>query len=397
MARTGFTGLDAISAQVDGLAAALPSGVSYDTTTPNGSGRSLKIIPASGSASSQCTLTAGGTTGWRRFFVRFDVLPTTNPRGFYGAFGAGNNIRIRSDGKIQIYSGSTAGVTGTTVLSTTQWYMFDVVNNSSTSNILRVRITPITAGVPGTSIDEITGTTAYTFTELIGAADTVADTYTAYFDHFSADSSTASPIGFGWVLLSLPISDNARAAKWTAGTSGTTNLFDAVDNLPPTGKVSPQTTTSAITHAGGGAGNEDYDANMTTYATLGIGAADTINAIQAIMIHGEDIATGTKTLTFAVKSNPAGSFETNFSAGADAGAVGTFPTNWTTTRGTVISSPSVTLANSPVMTARRPLTESRLADVCFMGLYIDYTPTIVSFIAKPPTVIQQSVKRASLF
>lgn len=341
------------------------AGATIDATSQITGTYSLKIVAASGTA------TYGGFNGtlgigdYVRFRIKVTVRPSTTARVIQGAITLNTlNLRLNPNGTIAVYVNTTLIGTSTTALTdTSRIYLVEARSLAGT-------------GVDALKIDgavEVTGNipSSSAANEAIGATDTVADTYTAFFGDYAGD--TADFPGDGRVVLSLPISDNARAAKWTGGAGGTTNLFAAVDNTPPTGTAS-ETDSTQIEHSGGGAGNEDYDADMTTYSSLGVGASDTVNAVQALFAHGEDIATGTKTLTFGVKSNPAGSFESNFSAGNDAGAVGTYPTTWVVKRGTIINNPSVTVANSPVMTARRPGTESRVASVCFMGMYVDYTP-----------------------
>ena len=360
----------------------LATGITIDTGE-----KALKIVPVSGANTSVSFGAPTGVNNWRRMRIKFTAFPTTNARAIAGIVSSGGpNIRINPSGKLDWYIFNTLNDSGTTVLSLNTVYTIEFRSSNVAGSQVKLRIN---------GVDEITNSNNSLISGLVGANDTAADTYTMFVYDYVCDD-TAFP-GLGGVTFLFPISDNARAAKWTAGTSGTTNLWDAVDNNPPTGKVSPQTTTSAITHAGGGAGNEDYDANMTVYTSAGIGASDTIAAMQAVVAHGEDIATGTKTLTFAIKSNPAGSFETAFNAGGDVGAVGAYATNWTITRGTIINSPTVTVGSSAVMSVRRNSTESRLADVCFMGIFVDYSTTPATFRATPPRVLSQSIRRASLY
>ncbi len=366
MARTFLTNFDSQDRVASGISSAsLPSGVSFDTSVKRATGlASLKFVPASGSGASAVSLNFTAGNDWRRFNLQFTVLPAST-RMILGTTASGN-IRITSSGNLAFYSSTTLVGTGTATLTdTNRIYAIDVRSSNVAESQVKVRVD---------GVDDITVTSNVQITSTVGCVDTVAATYTMYLHGVAVDGA-AFP-GPGEISLLLPISDNARAAKWVAGsnaTTATTNLWEGVNNTPPVGTASSNAVTAAISHTGGGAGNEDYDANMTTYSTAGINSFDTVNAIQAVFAHGEDISTGTKTLTFGVKSNPAGSFETNFSAGGDSGACGTWPTTWTLTRGTVISTPSVTVGSSPVMTARRPSTDTRSADVCFMGMYVDYT------------------------
>lgn len=191
--------------------------------------------------------------------------------------------------------------------------------------------------------------------------------------------------GEGKVVLLLPISDNSRGS-WVAGsntTTATTSLFAAIDNTPPVGTATSNAVTACISNAISGATNPNGDFNMTTYSTAGLVAGDTVSCVQQIIVHGEDAATGTKTGTFAIVSNPSsgtadtikGPTSSNF--GPDAGgAVSAYPTNWIVQRGTVVYSPSVTLGTSPVGRISKSDTGTRAADCCFMGIYVDYVPGV---------------------
>ncbi len=208
------------------------------------------------------------------------------------------------------------------------------------------------------------------------------------------DSGWIGPHG---VVLLVPTADSAVGANWQNGAAGTTNLFDAVNNLPPVGKLTAsKTALTQIQHTGGA--NNSYDATMTTYTAAGVPAGATINFVQCVDADGEDIATGTKLLAFSIVSNPAVATSGNVTAGADAGACGTYPTLWTVHTGTLTLAPSVTLGTAPVMRVNRPETVSRLADVCFMGILVDFTPAAaVAFLAPPALVISQAVKRAAFY
>jgi hypothetical protein len=181
--------------------------------------------------------------------------------------------------------------------------------------------------------------------------------------------------------MALPISDNTNTAC-TNGAGTTTNLWDAVNNTPPTGVVSAsETATTNIKYPA--SATENYIANLETYSTLGIVSGDTVLAVQSVVQHGEDIVTGTKNLqNVGALTNPTVG-GASVVAGADAGAHGTSPSLWTTTRGTLTTSPSVTLGTSPTIQASR-ISEARVACIDFMGMVVAWTPGAV--VANPPYV-----------
>ena len=551
--RTAILGFQSKSSYIDLNATALNTGWSYDTTISRTGGVSLKCIAQSGSSTVH-TLPGIGGGVFHRFYLRVTSRPSTTARIIWGGTG-GANLRLNPDGTIAYYTSTTlVGTSATALTDTTKWYRIEC------------RGVPSGAGsVDYLKIDDetLTGTVsvgATTVTNQIGPSDTVADTYTVYYADFAEDELQFPGACIG-INLALPISDNARAAKWTGGIGGTTNLYDAVNNTPPTGTAT-ETDTSQIEHSGGGAGNEDYDANLTTYTNLGVGTlisstqtyqtatdgsssldvgnaagnfygclsftapatgavrsiavrlsktggpadnllvelwsnnssqpgtkisdlasiggglisgatdryvlwatnstglvtnatrywivfkrsgstdaanfynikyhltasaedvgvgtsapswtmttggvgqlevavgdGDQVLAIQSFFAHGEDINTGTKTLTYGLKSNPAQTFAANFSAGNDGGALGTYPTGWIVARSIVFDAPhGLTVGNSPVLTARRPSTETRVASVCFMGSYVEWatytTPTPESDDAIPHYLLLMDIPEA---
>ena len=65
------------------------------------------------------------------------------------------------------------------------------------------------------------------------------------------------------------------------------------------------------------------------------------------------------------------------------------PDYWNERRGTIATSPSVTLGTSPVMEVYRPESASRVASVCFMGMLVAWTPAAVAANPLPLRVYPQ--------
>ena len=96
-------------------------------------------------------------------------------------------------------------------------------------------------------------------------------------------------------------------------------------------------------------------------------------AVQSIVRHGEDIATGTKTAqNCGALTNPtvAGA---NITFGNDGGAHGAEAGLWVTAYGTVTTSPSVTLGTSPTIRTSR-VSEARVGCIDFMAMAVAWTP-----------------------
>jgi len=367
MAKGGIAGFETNDIST-GLLEIPGTGCTFDTTIVRTGTYSGKVVPTSGVSCRFQLAFMVGTAGvaFLRFYIRVTARPATTARLIHGQISASStSLRLNPDGTVAYYQNTTLIGTSTIALTdTTRWYMLEIRTLDGTSvTVLQIDGVPQVTGSPS----------SWTLSSQLGADDTVADTYTAYFDDVAWD--TAAFPGPGKAVLLRPISDNARAALWTGGVGGTTNLFDAVNNNPPIGTAT-ETDLTQIEHAGGAAGTTDaYDANMTSYTTAGMGASDTVNSISFFIVHGEDSGTGTKLLNFSLVSNPTqASSLANFTAGGDVGALGTYGSNWTMRVNGIISSPSVTLGTSPVMRVVRPETAARVASVCFMGMYVDYTP-----------------------
>lgn len=322
---------------------------------------------------------------YARAYLRFTDLPASTV--IVMRFGTGTatfyySARLTSLGKLQLFEdtgGTQVGSDSAATIVTGQWYRIEMFHSSylNTPDSVELRLDGVTVA---SQTAEVQSTAPVAFQvgwiDAPGANKTLDIDDMCMNDDSGADQNTWP--GDGNVVLLLPTSDNARAALWTGGAGGTTNLFDAVDNTPPVGTAT-ETNTTQIEHAGGAAGSTDaYDANMTTYTAAGVGATDTITLVQLIAVHGEDIATGTKLLAFSIVSNPAVASSGNVTAGNDAGALGTYPTNWTIHRGTVSYAPTVTKGTAPVMRALRPETATRVASVCFMGILVEYVPPVAA-------------------
>jgi hypothetical protein len=226
---------------------------------------------------------------------------------------------------------------------------------------------------------------------LFGSASYFMRTYWYYdgtstwLDDFAVNdnngSSQNSWPGEGNVVLLLPISDN-QVGEWRGGAGGSSNLWEAINNIPPVGTAT-ETDTSQIesdaTDSTADGPTETYKANMATYTSAGIGAGDTIKVLYPVLCHGEDSATGTKNGSLQILSNPTASAATTFLYGRDQGALGTWPTGWhwiTPSSDTEppIYAPSVTLGTSPVLEIASTSATNAQGAVCFAGVYVDYAP-----------------------
>lgn len=368
MAREGMIGFetgDIRSEMLNSVGTAIVgTGVTFDTGTVRTGTYALKVVAPSGATGyAPC----GSTNNFGRIYVRVTVRPATTARMFFGASGS-LHLRINPDGTVAMYDSSTLiGTSSVALTDTTKWYRIEFRTKSGSSvPVLRID-----------GVDQVTSSpSGATFVFQYGALDTVADTFTIYYDDVAADD-TDFP-GDGKVVLLVPISQNGTtAALWVDNDGTQTNMYLGAANLPPVG-VAAATSPSHkyIKHKGNAAGTTDkHDADMTTYASAGLNSGDIVNAVSAWISTGEEVATGTKLISFEVLSNPVISSSGSLDVYPTSGAQGTWPTNWRIQSRILNSAPgSPTLGTSPVMRVVRPETASRVASVCAMYMYVDYTP-----------------------
>lgn len=346
-----------------GTSSGAGTNISFDTSTVRTGTYALKVAAASGASGAISPQVAQGHR--RRVYLRVTARPASTPRQVMGS-----GLRLRSDGKIEVYNSSLIlhGTSTTALTDTTKWYRieYDSLPAANGDPVLRID-----------GVDEVLQSGGATFFSLsFGTNDTVADTYTAYFDDYASDD-TDWP-GDGAVSLLVPISDSSRV-DWTGGGGGTTNLWEAVNNIPPVGVADTGTDASQIRDATNGA-TDDYVANLTTYTNAGIGAGDTINAVQAFAVVAAPVTTSAKTGSLQT-TNPAEA-EVNFGSFYSGVNAGTFPTGWVRRGHTITQTPSVTLGNSPTLELGQRVSSTRIAMCCFMGIYVDYTPAVVT--GNPP-------------
>lgn len=374
MARTEFFGFETASVRAEANQSAFGgSGMAFDNTIARTGAYSLKAAAVSG-ASGVLTLLA--TTGdFVRAYVRVTARPASTARVIYGATGGNSvNLRLNPNGTIAYYQGVTLVGTSTTALTdTSRWYRVEWRGGTAASGTVL-------------QIDDVVEVTAapsaWPLTSAFGPNDTVADTYTVYFDDVARDNA-AFP-GDGNVALLVPISDSSVGAGWQKPGGTTTGLSTSVDDTPPIGVADSTSGTNAekqIRNASSAASS--YVATMTSYATAGVGASDTINAVQSFVAVGAPVSTGAKTGSQQITANPAAASATAFAANSGqfwtGAAAGTFPTGWKLERAAAVNAPSVTIASSPTLSLNiTGGTASRVADCCFMGMYVDYTPAGVA-------------------
>jgi hypothetical protein len=363
--------------------------VTVETGTIHSGSKSFKIDTGAGTpAYVQKTFTGvSATTYYARVWFNCSAAPSTGTApvlqfltaGGAIAGGGAATMSVQTTGKI----GDSIGSNVSGVVADGQWHYAELA-----LQILTAGNDYVESRVDGVSLNTFTGALDTVLPGMIRAgAMTSTASFVTYIDDLALNDSNAgsgstSWPGLGRQVLLLPISDNAVGTGWTGGAGGASNLFEGVNNIAPQGAADPGTDASQIRNASNATAN--YDANLTTYATAGIAAADTVNLVQPWIITGAPTATGAKTGALQITSNPAEGAATAFqttsnffrASGVNAG---TYPTGWAFSTNPITYAPSVTVGSSPVLRADiTGGTATRIADVCFMGMYVDYTPAVVT-------------------
>jgi hypothetical protein len=375
------------------------------TTAPRSGSRCFQYTASAGNAAALDRLsitTVSGTRYWKTLWFYFPSAtgtPSATARLFamHTAGLTANlfGVAITSGGKIQLVQGGATqiGSDSAASVATDTWHRLDVGWEIATAGNDYVE-----AWFDGVSVASSSGSSLWTTLAgdlLIGQTDGVVGSAgfgankvvriddMIFQDNQGSVNNTRSS-GDEKVVLLLPTADSARDAGWVTGASGTTSLFEAVNNIPPAGLDNASATSTSQIENAVSTTAQEYDATMTTYSAAGIGAADTITAIYALIEGGNSSTTGSDTIGVSVESNPVIA-ETTPSIDVNDG---TFPTGWLRGATGIVENPTVTIGTAPVMSVRKNIASTRVSTVCFMGMYVSYVESLVDTLTRdvPQTV-----------
>lgn len=356
------------------------------------------------------TVSAASTSYFLRGYFRFTDLPTATIYilGFSTSTGDGIWIRLTSAGDLQVWDGKNnaqigSNLAGAITADATTWYMLEVsmtIDGSAHPSAGEGRLN-------GVSFASGSITTATACTDQINAgwfsapgASKTLDVDDVALNNSSGGSQNSWP-GSGNVVLLIPTATSAAGTGWRLGTNTAEggNGWNSVNNEPPVGVADlavgsdPKQIRNATANA-----NDSFDATMTTYTAAGVTTGATVNVVDPITATAAPVVTSAKQGTVGVVSNPAIA-NIALAAGGTSGAfwsgvaANTYPTGWKWSHGTITYAPAVTLGTAPVMRITQVTSSTRIAIVCFMGMYVDYTPATAatSLIWQPaPTTLKRT-------
>lgn len=363
----------------------LDSGSPFSTTQ-------ISVVPPSVTGAP-----AASTTYYARLYVRWSSFGPSNVRFMEFGNSGGIEVRTTSGGALQLWrSGTTQIGSDSAALSTGTWYRVEL---SVTANAGATQWAAAELMLDGVSVASGSGLTVATSGVNLrfgiptnpGATNTIIN-----FDDLAINDSTGanqnSWPGSGKIVMLLPVSDNARGTGWVNDANAASGFFSATDNEPPDGIA--DTTASTGLHQirnGTSNANSSVDLDLTDYTTAGVGASDTINVLLPVVATGAPVTTGAKQGTVGIVSNPAIaniSLNATGTSGAfwQGNTAGTWPTGWKMNNGTITHAPSVTLGTKPVFRITQVTSSTRIAMVCFCGMYVDYTPVATARVPRSPGV-----------
>lgn len=334
---------------------------------------------------------------WCSFYVKFLAFPSSgNTQCFFGDRMAptgtfGMDLRITSGGKIEFWSGVVGGVATFVIdsfatLSLNTWHKIQVYLLGT--GTLDVYIDDVSDIVETSSY--VGGNIRYGVCCPFEASDAPvgAAGFQMLVDDFSVDSTTRHAGDLRCATLT-PTSDIQRGS-WTGGAGGTTNLWDAVNNLPPIGTAT-ETNLTQIESADGSGNNttDEYVAGFPAWNSSLPNVASLIE-VRCYIQTGEDVSTGAKTGSFAITQNPnQGAYTTITQFGpAAGGALGTHPTNWMPYQ-SVVDASAVDVTTAPRIAVRKTDTGTRVASVELIKLEVLYREN-------PPTSFSQVKNQTAL-
>jgi hypothetical protein len=325
---------------------------------------------------------AVSTAYFERVLINPTALPVGNPTKlamFVISGGDGGGIWLETSGALTLKLNGGSALATSSAISTGTWTMIELQLNYPASGAATISMR-----VNGVLIGSGTGSANLPISVHAGGNCNGSAFPTSggpiLFDDVALNDSTGASQnswpGFGKVVLLKPVSDNARVG-FTNGGLGTTNLWQAVDNLPPVGvALASMTATSQISDVAVNA-TDTYDANVGAFTDAlsagggGMGSGDVVSLVVALANGGQGGAVN-ETLAVRCLSNPVASEGT---ATTGTTAAGTFPTAWTAVFSAYAYAPSVTLGTEPVVRVRKGTSSATAIFYDLMGLLVEFVQT----------------------
>lgn len=289
-------------------------------------------------------------------------------------------------------SASKYGPESTNALALNTWYAIELdvgYNNNQDSRVFVDGVEWASRTGSGITFDPVTSMSPQVWFGTSGAGSTFTPTADVYYDDILLYNTalypgvaTPSPTP-GWTThMSLPTADFNRGS-WVAGAGGTTNLWEAINNVPPLGSATQTDLINIETNVA----NAVYEGTFQSYSAAGVPADHTILGVIPVVNDAQDTTTGSpKAGWTSLSSNPVGINASSDSANllhfglpngltgtTVANPEGTHPSGWGTHFGDYVDSPTVVRAD-PIRAKVGNSNQTRLVLVDFFGIAIASEP-----------------------
>jgi len=387
----------------DGLFSTSGTGVaSRDTAIKRTGASSCKLDPAAGDSgvwmgSPFNFVVANNRIFYLQAYMYFDDLPsvTVQVMQLYSGATPAVSVRLTAAGKIQLYDNGAVAQIGSDSVATLvpdTWYRIALKAANNASSL----ISSAEVQLDGVSVanGNIATPTAGPNVR-IGWIEAPGANKVMHIDDLVGNDSTDG-LNDSWpgedkVILMMPKSDE-QIGSWKAGAGGSTNLWDAVSNVPPLG-IAAETDLSQIENfdVSGDNSTDEYRGNCGSYLAAGIGASDIITSVSTFANHAEKSAAGSVAGSFGAQSNPSEIYSV-FNYGGNVGAAGTWPANWRWKLSNALDLPSVVL-QLPLIVAIRKTDATTTVGFCdFLGAYVAYEQLEITY--GPPQLERKASQRA---
>lgn len=324
---------------------------------------------------------------YTRMWIKISGQPTSNFRMLALSNNVNDDWEVfwKSDGHFGFGRNGTISVSTANLVTTNGWILLKAYTNWSASNDTDYVIINALSGGGGTP-ETLRTTAAHTAaiakSFYAGCFDTPSGgNATFLLDDVGVNDGTGS-FENGWpedtanVIYLPPISDNARG-NWVTEAGGTTNLFQRVNGVPPTGTTGDgdqlKNTTSGT--------NDNYDMNcqaVNNYTDVSSRTIPSGNAIRlafAFVREGQHTTASTATGAVALISNPVDAGEASFTFG-DGTAHGTDASSaavvhWVEAYGQVAYFPTINRSASGVVRSGRRQANTNQIEADQAGMMIE--------------------------
>ncbi len=402
MARLWTSGFEGQHYLLEGLSSSSSASpyLTYDTATKRiaGTRASAKCDSTATPAAAFVHLSFSSTNGryyrFRGYFKRSSTTAQTSMliASFRNNTGV-SQLEVRLDGsnRLQLYNANSAANIGSpSAALDTNWHRLELgimVFGSGTLNCyaeLKLDGVSIASSTVQTFSTTALGGLRFGWYNAPSANEQIWYDDCCLNDDQGTDQNSWPDAGTVWLLL--PTSDNARGAGWLDDNAATTNLWDALNNLPPTGVTQAPATmpaTAQIYNVTSGTG-QNMDVNMQTYTAAGIGSDEVVKLVQMWVYAGLAVAT-TRAVNAYIVSNPAETTPATFNI--TAAIAGTWPTNWMYQGRTLIYNPTVTKGTAPVARVSKEVNNVAAVMFCYAGIVVE---------TQPVTATKRAVGRARI-